>query len=34
MSTSDSAIGLGRIVMVIPTFNEATNLELIVGRLR
>ena len=34
MSTTDSVIGLGRIVMVIPTFNEATNLELIVGRLR
>ncbi len=34
MSTSDSSIGLGRIVMVIPTFNEATNLELIVARLR
>ncbi|WP_310528558.1 polyprenol monophosphomannose synthase [Nocardioides sp.] len=30
MSTTE----LGRIVMVIPTFNEATNLELIVGRLR
>jgi dolichol-phosphate mannosyltransferase len=34
VSTSDSVTGLGRIVMVIPTFNEATNLELIVGRLR
>ena len=30
MSTTE----LGRIVMVIPTFNEATNLELIVDRLR
>ena len=30
MSTTE----LGRIVMVIPTFNEATNLELIVERLR
>ena len=30
MSTTE----LGRVVMVIPTFNEATNLELIVGRLR
>ncbi len=29
-----STTGLGRIVMVIPTFDEATNLELIVGRLR
>jgi dolichol-phosphate mannosyltransferase len=30
VSTTD----LGRIVMVIPTFNEAPNLELIIGRLR
>ena len=29
-----SSTDLGRIVMVIPTFDEATNLELIVGRLR
>lgn len=34
MSTTDGVIGLGRVVMVVPTFNEATNLELIVGRLR
>ncbi|MCW2834156.1 MAG: Dolichyl-phosphate beta-D-mannosyltransferase [Nocardioides sp.] len=30
MSTAE----LGRVVMVVPTYNEATNLELIVGRLR
>lgn len=29
-----STTGLGRVVMIIPTFDEATNLELIVGRLR
>jgi dolichol-phosphate mannosyltransferase len=34
VSASDGVIGLGRVVMVVPTFNEATNLELIVGRLR
>lgn len=34
MSTSDSTVGLGRVVMVVPTFNEASNLELIVDRLR
>ena len=34
MSSTDSADGLGRVVMVIPTFDEATNLELIVDRLR
>jgi dolichol-phosphate mannosyltransferase len=34
VSTTDSVIGLGRIVMVVPTFNEASNLEPIVERLR
>ena len=32
--SSDGIDGLGRVVIVIPTYNEATNLAWIVGRLR
>jgi dolichol-phosphate mannosyltransferase len=34
MSTSASTPGLGRVVMVVPTYNEVDNLEWIVGRMR
>ena len=34
MSTPRSTPGLGRVVMVVPTYNEVDNLEWIVGRMR
>ncbi|KRF32353.1 polyprenol monophosphomannose synthase [Nocardioides sp. Soil805] len=34
MSTPPMTPGLGRVVMVVPTYNEVENLEWIVGRLR
>ena len=34
MSATPSRADLGRIVMVMPTYNESLNLEWIVGRLR
>ena len=34
MSVPDHGPGLGRVVMVVPTYNEAENLSWIIGRLR